>query len=174
MENNSISKYSYYDTPDGQDCFKKLFFAAKYGTVGALVTATADVLYNSHPKGYTQTAIRYGFFLFPMVGIACTFTAITCAATSLRKKDDEVNYLIGGMCAGGCSGVWMRSRTFGSIAAVALGSYAFLKKNAVMNGYDLFPDNPYPSNDIWLNTHDFTISKDPRLWNSNGLNSKSI
>ncbi|XP_046388770.1 NADH dehydrogenase [ubiquinone] 1 alpha subcomplex subunit 11 [Ischnura elegans] len=157
---------NYYDSPDGEDCFKKLWISSKYATIIGLGAASADVLLHSHPKGYFQTAGRYVYITAPLVGMAATFTVTTCVLTSLRKKDDYINYFLGGAATGSVYGAVKKSGVQGLVASLAFGGAALVLKSFIVNGWSLNPNKyrrAYGGVDHYLN--DWTITKaPPRTW----------
>lgn len=82
----------------------------------------------SHPKGYLQTAGRFAYFMVPMTAMAATFAGTVCIATSLRGKDDRLNYVYGALSSAGIYGAARRSAQAGLSAAVFLGIAAYCKK----------------------------------------------
>ncbi|XP_068620483.1 NADH dehydrogenase [ubiquinone] 1 alpha subcomplex subunit 11 [Battus philenor] len=157
----SLFNYKYYDSPEGQDVYKKVFVTGKYATLTGLAAATYDVLMYSHPKGIVNTTGRYMFYLGPLVGMATAFTVTTNVAQNFRNKNDGVNYFLGGVAAGSIFGAWMRSLTVAVPACIGLGAVALIKKAAVDNGWILIPQMP-PSATKTIQSvrHDWTLVKD--------------
>lgn len=58
----------------------------------------------SKTQGYVPTLACYVRSTVPAAAAGATFAAVTCAATTLRKKDDKINYFLGGASAGGIFG----------------------------------------------------------------------
>lgn len=79
----------YYDSPEGQDAFGKMFVTNKYAVAAGLFCGTADILFISKPQGYLPTIGRYVHFTGPFMGMASAFTIATLTATKLRGKDDK-------------------------------------------------------------------------------------
>lgn len=159
--------YSYYDTPDGEDCFKKLWYTTKIAAVSGLVASAIDVRLYSHTQGLYPTAARFAHFTFPFIGMAAAFTATTCIVTSVRHKDDRINYILGACAAGGVYGAWRKSVLAGFVGSVALGLAAVVKKISLEDGWKLYPDRiPYQM----FGTHrsyrrDWTLTKPrPKTW----------
>lgn len=162
--------YSYYDTPDGQDCYKKIWCAAKMAGVTGLFASSIDVLMISHTKGYGPTLGKFGYITLPLIGISAVFSATTCMVTSYRGKDDIINHLIGGMVAGSLFGVWAKSYNVGTLAAIACGVAAVVKKDALMEGWEFFPDKEtFGWGDFRSIHYDFSLTKErPRQWKAAG------
>ncbi|KAJ8925919.1 hypothetical protein NQ315_009771 [Exocentrus adspersus] len=120
--------YRYFDTPDGQDTFKKLWAAMKPTGAVALGVATTDVMLYSHPKGYLPTLARFATIGLPIVGVTTTFVCTTNAVASLRKKDDALNWFVGGFAAGCLFGFITRKATVGFNMGMLLGVAATLRK----------------------------------------------
>ena len=87
-----------------------------------------DILLLSHPKGYVQTAGRFAHYMLPMAGMAATFAGAVCIATSVRGKDDRLNYVLGALSSAGIYGAARRSANAGLSAALFLGTAAYIKK----------------------------------------------
>lgn len=101
--------------------------------------AASDVLLLSHPKGYVQTAGRFVYYMGPLTAMAAAFAATTCIATSLRGKDDRLNYVIGAVSSAAIYGAWKNNISSGLNAAVFLGIAAYLKKSSVDEGWAFLP-----------------------------------
>ncbi|KAG8237266.1 hypothetical protein J437_LFUL011296 [Ladona fulva] len=157
--------YNYYDTPDGEDCFKKLWLSTKYAATIGLAYSTADVLLYSHPKGYYQTVARYAYITGPLVGMAAAFTATTCVATSMRKKDDYLNYILGGCASGSILGAWRKSPHAGFVASILFSGAAVVLKSFVENKWNPFPKIERIYGVVDHHKHDWTIIADrPKGW----------
>ncbi|CAH2089132.1 unnamed protein product [Euphydryas editha] len=152
--------YKYYDTPEGQDIFKKVFVTSKYAAVAGLGVATYDILMYSHPKGIFNTAYRYAFFLGPMVGMATAFTVTANAAQNIRGKNDVWNYFLGGAMSGAIFGAWYKSVPVGIPMAIVLGAVGMIKKTAIDNGWTLVPELTTANKSIRSVKHDWTLVKD--------------
>lgn len=127
--------YYYYDTPEGKDCDKKLFYVTKYAVGGSLIYSTYNVLF--YPtKGYGPTAARFAYNLFPFLGAAVAFTTITCMGASLRKKDSYLNHAVAGAASGAIIGAWKNHLPTG-LGCAALGAVAgSILKLSVDEGWD--------------------------------------
>lgn len=154
--------YSYYDTPEGQDCFPKLWYTSKYAALAGLGVSTYDVLMYSRPQGYFQTVARFAHFTVPFVGMAAAFTATTCLANTMRHKDDKLNYFMGGCASGAVFGAWRGSGFAGFLACLAFGGAAVIKKISLEEGWSFVPENP-PRVFGTLRgvTHDSTVMRNP-------------
>ncbi|XP_014258871.1 NADH dehydrogenase [ubiquinone] 1 alpha subcomplex subunit 11 [Cimex lectularius] len=162
------NEYKYHDTPDGQDCFKKLWYVTKYSTLYGLVGSSIEILLNSHPKGYAATFARYGFLTGSLVGSVVTFSSTSCMFTNLRGKDDRLNYGLAGIATGAFNGAWMKSVKVGSYSAVVFAVAGIVLKDFVINKWELFPDAGTPkevTHTYSSFSKDFTLTKDPgRTW----------
>lgn len=69
-----------------------------------LVASTVDVLMLSKTQGYVPTLACYVKSTVPAAAAGATFAAVTCASTTIRGKDDKINYFLGGASAGGIFG----------------------------------------------------------------------
>ncbi|PSN30416.1 hypothetical protein C0J52_25443 [Blattella germanica] len=158
--------YSYYDTPDGQDCIQKIWYTSKIAGVVGLAVSAIDVRLYSHTQGFIPTAGRFAHFTFPFIGMAAAFTAGTCIATNWRQKDDKLNYFLGGCAAGAIFGAWRKSGVAAFAAAASLGALAVVKKMSLEEGWEFFPEPPLHTYGSIRNTHhDWTITTaPPKLW----------
>ncbi|XP_061720771.1 uncharacterized protein LOC133527670 [Cydia pomonella] len=152
--------YKYYDSPEGQDIFKKVFVTSKYATMSGLGLGVFDVLMFSHPKGLVGTVGRLAYYVGPAVGMAAAFTVTANVAQNFRGKNDKINYFLGGVMAGSVFGAWQRSITIGVPAAVVLGVAAVIKKTGVEEGWTFFPDNRTAHQNAISAKNDFTMAKD--------------
>lgn len=166
-----IPGYHYYDTPDGEDCLQKVFFMNKMGIVLGICGGTLDVVAGSKPVGIANIAARYAMISLPLMAVGSTYAATCCLLANYRKKDDTYNYFFGGFSAGCVAGACARSGTFGTLAAVTLGSLAYCKKHMNELGLDFFPSSenqPYAWGGIWSvqGHYDFSLIKDkhPHGW----------
>ncbi|XP_053614628.1 NADH dehydrogenase [ubiquinone] 1 alpha subcomplex subunit 11 [Plodia interpunctella] len=152
--------YKYYDSPEGQDIFKKTFVTSKYAAITGLTAASFDVLMYSHPKGFVNTIGRYAWFIGPMVGMAAAFTVTTNVAQNIRGKNDKINYFLGGVAAGSVFGAWQRNATVAVPLSVLLGVAAVIKKTGVDEGWTFFPEISHATKTIQSVRHDWTLVKD--------------
>ncbi|XP_047117204.1 NADH dehydrogenase [ubiquinone] 1 alpha subcomplex subunit 11 [Schistocerca piceifrons] len=134
--------YKYYDSPEGQDCLKKMWYTTKTGALIGLGLSSFDVIMYSRPKGYFPTLMRYGYITLPIMGMAASFSATTCIATNARGKDGKLNYFLGGCAAGGVFGAWRRSIFAGFLGCVALGGFAVAKKLSIEEGWEFIGKPP--------------------------------
>lgn len=156
----SILNYKYYDTPEGQDIYKKTFVTCKYAAISGLAFSAFDVLMFSHPKGFVNTVGRVGYLVGPLVGMAAAFTVTSNMVQNYRGKNDKLNYFLGGAAAGAVYGAWMRSATIGVPAACILGAIAVIKKTGIDEGWVFVPDTTLASKSIQSVRHDWTLAKD--------------
>lgn len=152
--------YKYYDTPEGQDIYKKVFVTSKYAAITGLGVATFDVLMYSHPKGIFNTVNRYAFFMGPMVGMAAAFTVTANAAQNIREKNDVWNYFLGGVASGAVFGAWNKTVAGAVPMALILGAIGMLKKTAIDNDWVLVPEVTTAHKSIRSVKHDWTMAKD--------------
>ncbi|XP_063861919.1 NADH dehydrogenase [ubiquinone] 1 alpha subcomplex subunit 11-like isoform X1 [Scylla paramamosain] len=134
-------KMGYEDHPDGEQCFHKIAVVTKYSGLLGLVASTFDVLMLSKTPGYVPTFLCYIKSTVPAAAAGATFAAVTCASTTVRGKDDKMNYFFGGASAGGIFGVVARSFRMGVPLAFFLGACATLYKDSKDNGWSFIPTN---------------------------------
>ncbi|XP_022920768.1 uncharacterized protein [Onthophagus taurus] len=158
--------YRYFDTPDGEDLFKKLWLVAKPAFFTGIFLSTADVLCFEKHKSYTQVAGRYAFITLPLVGIASTFVITSNLAAQQRKKDDIWNWGLGGAVSGGLVGAWRRSAVAGFSAAAGLAFLAIVRKDLHERGWELVPENIVRMHGgVQVAKMDWTLMKErPRNW----------
>lgn len=94
-----MSAYRYYDSPDGQDLFRKTEYLCRKIGRSSGCFAAADVLLGMQPKSYWSMAERYFRVFAPPVAAGAVFTTTVYIATKLRKKDDAWNHVLGGVAA---------------------------------------------------------------------------
>ncbi|XP_047517116.1 NADH dehydrogenase [ubiquinone] 1 alpha subcomplex subunit 11 [Pieris napi] len=156
----SLLTYKYYDTPEGQDIFKKTLVTTKYAILASLPVATFDVLLYSHPKGIFQTVMRYGFYLGPAISMATAFTLTTNIAQNVRGKNDEFNYFLGGAAAGAVYASVRRQPVIAVPAAIVLGACGIVKKIGIDNNFTFFPKLHSGKESINSVRRDWTFVKD--------------
>lgn len=165
-EEKTSSSYSYFDTPDGEDCLKKLYFCSKNAAILGLFASTMDVLHYSHPKGYGAMIGRYAYTTLPITAMGAAFAAATCTAANIRKKDDKGNFAIGGLAAGAIWGAWKKSYKFGIYGGFALAGFAVILKDSYQNDWPILNTDPkrVPYTPFWIR-QDWSIVEDPgRTW----------
>lgn len=152
--------YKYYDTPEGQDAFKKLGVTMKYAGAFGLAYSTLDVLTLSHPKGYGNVIGRYAYFTFPMLGMAAAFTTTTYIATNARGKDDKLNYVFGALAASGVCAAWQKSPIAGLWGGIFFSTAAILKKSSIQDGWVFFPEVKPMTGTVNSHKSDWSLTKD--------------
>ncbi|XP_019879338.1 uncharacterized protein LOC109607267 [Aethina tumida] len=156
--------YKYFDTPDGENVFKKLVCVLKPTFLSALGVSTADVFLYSHPKGYAKILSRYAFIGLPMIGIATTFVLATNMCAKLTKQDSMWNWAVGGLAAGSLVGVWARHPMMGFNTALTFAISGAIRKNFDQNKWHVFyPDDmPIAYGTVWSVHQDWTLMPDTR------------
>lgn len=103
----------YYQHPEGEDLVGKLAYTTRFtGTLG-LAFGIIDARLYTQPKGYMGVLGRILYWTWPAVGMSAAFVSTTYIATNLRKKDDSINYALGGAMAGSIFGTWKKSAGLG-------------------------------------------------------------
>lgn len=157
--------YKYYDTPEGEDCLKKVFYMSKLAGISGLVVSTADVILLSRPRGYLPTVARYGYVTLPMIGMAAAFASTTCIATQVRKKDGKMNYILGGLAAAAVFGAWRGSILHGFNSCWFFVPAAFWKKISVDEGWQFIAPVKREWGSAILGRTDYTCMEErPRNW----------
>jgi len=162
----SFLKSQYYDQPDGNDAFGKIVATNKFAVAGGLAWGTIDVLMLTKTQGYIPTLARFAYNIGPFMGMASAFTLATYVSTNVRGKDDKLNYLIGGMAAGGVYGAWKRNHVAGLVMGVFFGIAGVVKKLSKEEGWEFFPTVPtHEYGSLSGTTHDYTLMAErPKNW----------
>lgn len=155
--------YHYLDSPDGEDIFKKLWYVMKPTTLAAGFVGLSDILLYSHPKGYVPTLSRLAYMGTPILAAGATFVLTVNSLASIRKKDDKLNWFLGGFATGTIFGAWTRNKMLGFNLGMFLGFVAFLNKMGIENKFDIIPKRQRIIYDV--NRIDWTLFKDrPGNW----------
>ncbi|KAF0287394.1 NADH dehydrogenase [ubiquinone] 1 alpha subcomplex subunit 11 [Amphibalanus amphitrite] len=154
--------YKYYDTKDGEDCHKKIWFMTKSALLLSGWAGPCYCALVTHPVGAWQTVHSLGYITIPLVTSAATFAATTCALTNLRGKDDFYNPALGGLAAGSIFGAAKQSLAtgarWGGIFAVA----AISVKAGVDYDWRWWEaENFTQRGTVGMWRHDWTLRKDP-------------
>ncbi|CAG4989556.1 unnamed protein product [Colias eurytheme] len=157
---SSLLTYKYYDTPEGQDIFKKTIATSKNAVLASIPLATFDVLLYSHPKGFFNTALRYGSYFGTAVGMATAFTLTTNIAQNVRGKNDRLNYFMGGAAAGMVFSALRKIPLLTLPMSIVLGCAAVAKKEGIDEGHIFFPKIQMATKNAWSARNDWTIAKD--------------
>lgn len=155
-----ILSYKYYDSPEGDDILLKTISTSKYAVMTGLVMGSYDVLMYTKPIGFFNTLRRYAYFVGPLVGMATAFTVTSNVAKNFRRKNDKLNYFLGGAMAGSIYSAWQKAPVLAVPAMVILGTAAMIKKTGVDAGYTFFPDIPQMTKTAVSTKHDWTIAED--------------
>lgn len=102
----------------------------------------------------------------PFVAAAATFVATSNISGSVRKKDDQYNWFIGGVSTGSILGAYYKSYRIGFICSTILGLGLLGVKLAHLNKYELYslPDKMI-GEAATSHKYDFTLTKErPRNW----------
>ncbi|XP_050523437.1 uncharacterized protein LOC126895522 [Daktulosphaira vitifoliae] len=138
----SIINYTYYDTPDGHDLVKKLFYTNKKVSIIGFGLATSEIILVSKPKGYLETLIRYNKLMTPMFAATSAFCISTYCATHIREKDDVFNYAIGGFTAGALMGPFTKYYLVSVWLGIGCGLFGMVYKDCKMRNIELMPTFP--------------------------------
>ncbi|ENN79451.1 uncharacterized protein LOC109534839 [Dendroctonus ponderosae] len=158
--------YSYFDTPDGEETGKKLLCVLRTAVPASISVALGNVMLYSHPKGIVNTGLKMASITLPMVGIASTFVLATNGLASIRKKDDHLNWFLGGFLAGSCTGLWRRNRMFGFNMGMLGGILAAVRKELLVQGWDIVPqDYQFHPGGPTFCLMDYSLTKErPKNW----------
>ncbi|XP_039758080.1 NADH dehydrogenase [ubiquinone] 1 alpha subcomplex subunit 11-like isoform X2 [Pararge aegeria] len=153
--------YRYYDTPDGCDIFKKVLVTSRYGAMAGLLFSTYDVLMYTHAIGFGPIMRRYAYHTIPLTLMGATFAVVTNTVLRMRKKDDLLNYFIGGAACGPILRAYLGTNHALLLGSLALGIIAMVKKESVMGGYELLPHPPSHMRTVGKWRGDYTYVPDP-------------
>ncbi|XP_037086999.1 uncharacterized protein LOC119107731 [Pollicipes pollicipes] len=154
--------YQYYDTKDGEDCHKKIWFMTKTALVFSAWAAPSYCALVTKPVGAWQTAHGLGYITIPMVTSAATFAATACALTNLRGKDDLLNPMAGGFAAGSIFGAWKHCMWTGARWGGIFAVTAFFFKAAEQDKWYWWESPNFPQKGtVAMWKHDWTLRKDP-------------
>lgn len=92
-----MEKFHYYDKPEGEDPIGKIMGLTKYGILTGGFFTFYDACMISQCTNAAQFFNTAGYWMLPITGMCVTFSAVTYAATNIRKKDDKINYVLGGI-----------------------------------------------------------------------------
>lgn len=158
--------YRYYDTPDGEDCLKKLVAINKLALFLGVSASTLDVVMYSKPMNFSSFAARYAYITFPVMAVASTFSVTSCLLTTYRGDKDTHNYFAGGFAAGCVAGAIARNGILGTTCAVLFGSVAYVRKSCDLAGLSWSGTMP-PHNlgNIWaIKLNHSMYEEKPRGW----------
>lgn len=162
-------KIRYYDTPDGQDYFKKLYFLARPAFEYGMFMAGTDAVAGARAVGWIPLVDRFFRVTSRPVITAFLFESTVYISTKLRKKDDEWNHVFGGLV---CGYYWSRHIGFNPITIpltlVACVSLA-VWKHVKMEGFNAFYDDYLIRDEVETSAvarfNDWTWNKQlPRTW----------
>jgi len=164
-------EFDYFKYPEGTHCIYKTFCTTKFTTLASVGWATWHVLGRSTAKTWQETALYYPQFVVPGVATGFMWGATVCFMANERKKDDEYNYMAGGMASGAMLGACRGSYSVGGYAMLLGGffSYAWKYWKQTTNNLPMIPDNVYPTygewDSVWFHHYDKkTLIPDPGLY----------
>lgn len=166
-------KNQYFDTPEGKNLFKKWCVGARnISLVVVPAAAYCSVIANTQPIPGTNTPhyislrdwnwTKANVAFWSVMGIHyAAFTAGVVAiyvSNNIRKKDDCINYFLGGVSAGTTYGVIRGVRT-GIHASVLIGLIATIAKAFQLAGEtNWVPDNWSPRYGLFNEWRDWDFS----------------
>ncbi|XP_065573215.1 NADH dehydrogenase [ubiquinone] 1 alpha subcomplex subunit 11-like [Artemia franciscana] len=128
-------KYQYYDTPEGEDCDKKLLYLVSRGAYVGFAGSLYVALLNKHIKGIPNHLFYIAKWTVPVVGIAAAYGIGTCISTSLRRKDDYWNNAIGAGISASLIGTLGKSFRFGYMSFLLILGGVIMKRKSVEYNY---------------------------------------
>ncbi|CAG9565462.1 unnamed protein product [Danaus chrysippus] len=138
-----------------------MLVTTRYGAMAGLFLSTYDVLMYSHATGLGNMLRRYAYHTVPLALTGATFAAVANGVQHLRKRDDPLNYFIGGVACGPILAYYFGSYYALFVGGLCLGIAGAIKKDAVDNEFDLLPQVKLTAPvDGWR--RDYTLVQDPR------------
>lgn len=109
---------------------------------------------------------RYLYVTTPPVAAATTFVCVSNLAGSIRKKDDEYNWLVGGIAAGSILGAYFKNYRIGFISGTAFGLAAMGLKVAHQCNFKIYEKKvTLAEGGVTSHKFDWTLTKErPRNW----------
>jgi len=163
----SIWRYYYYDTPEGEDCFKKIFCLTKWGALTGGIVALHDLMLISEASTLIPILQRTFHWVGPYAAVGASYSALTCTLFHIRKKDDYWNNALAGFASGLIMGAARKHSGVGGIYAAALAVAGVMYHASKAEGWydDLYRERgtvpkEYGSFDSWK--RDFSIRDDPK------------
>ncbi|RZF35094.1 hypothetical protein LSTR_LSTR009686 [Laodelphax striatellus] len=155
--------YSYFEHPDGEDTIRKIAFTSRYALIAGLFKSTCDVILFPAPTGYLSTAGKVFYVTAPLVGATAIGTGVISLSTNLRKKDDAVNYFIGGVVGGLSYGMFKGRLGTACYAAGLFGMLCLTFKYNNQRGviFDQSERNRPCDVDVWRKYEDYTLTRSP-------------
>ncbi|CAM1319006.1 Uncharacterised protein g7089 [Pycnogonum litorale] len=135
-----LSLPKYYDAPDGEECGKKIIIIGSQATLIGLMTSMYNLPVGTVPKTVPEAAFKMARFTWPFSFGAVAFASTVCVATSLRKKDDVWNHIIGAYTAGAMFGTKYKSFHTGFLTGTAFAIAAAVLKLSHRDNIELFPE----------------------------------
>lgn len=166
---NRIPGYHYYDTPEDEDCLKKVVFMNKLGLYIGFAAGSIDVLALSKPVGIANIAGRYGVITLPLLATGSAFAAATCLTANYRGKLDYKNAMVGGFVAGCTLGGVLRNGRLGTFTSLFFAAAAYAIGTAKEMGVTpwITPDQKVPLEfgGIWSIKYDWSLIEErPKGW----------
>lgn len=165
-----IPGYHYNDTPEDEDCLKKVIFMNKMGLFFGLALGTLDVVNLSKPVGFANIAGRYGVITAPILATGSAYAAATCLTANYRGKLDYVNSTVGGFVAGCTFGGVLRNGRLAFVSSLVLGSLAYgigiCKDLGIKYMEDPDEQQIMGFGGFWSIKYDFSLTEErPKGWN---------
>ena len=103
-----LTKYKYFEKPDGEDPLGKVLSCLKIGLYASVPVTITDIMAHTQCKTFTHAFQRAVFWMVPLNGIAVTFPSIMFISASIRGKDDALNHAIGAIGTLPIFRAWLR------------------------------------------------------------------
>ncbi|XP_066157400.1 NADH dehydrogenase [ubiquinone] 1 alpha subcomplex subunit 11 [Euwallacea fornicatus] len=165
--------FEYNSTPDGEEVFAKMKYTLKYASALAAFVGIFDYHLVPRSSKILDNVFRFGAVSLPVIGGASTFVLVTNGLGSLRKKDDQLNWFVGGFATGSLLGMIKRNRMLGFNVGMFGGIMAMICKEIILSKWELSPSNPKRMVGtgracLW----DFSLVKErPRNWTTGPVSS---
>ncbi|CAK9302903.1 unnamed protein product [Gordionus sp. m RMFG-2023] len=93
-------KYKYFDTPDGQDVCKKMYYTSATTTQAGILFSCYQVLLKELTPTWQHGVVRAASLTWPFTVAGLLYSGTTFMSCRLRNKDDELNHFFGGLSVG--------------------------------------------------------------------------
>lgn len=135
-------KEHYYDTPDGQELFKKIKIMARDSGLLGFFTSFSYAYNMKYVRNHKLGAIMVATRTLPFLMAAVPFPIVTHALIKMRGKSDHYNYMGAGFVSGALwSTAWNHNFYSGLIRATLFSlAMAFWYNHRIVEGHKLIAD----------------------------------
>lgn len=164
LKRNKPKPYSYFDTPEGEDIPKKLWYVLRPTTIIYIYCTTCDLLLYSKPVGSVAILKRFAHLALPFFTVPTAYVLVSNSLVNLREKDDVFNWVAGAASSGVMMGIWKRRLSSAFFYGGFFAAFAAIKKLTMDAGFDILPTEERfnrQARGVWAQT-DWSLVRDPR------------